>query len=67
MENIKPASLKIITLTLGFVTVVNNVFAQTIADENVISTPWYKIPWLWIGILIILGAIIVYVTFWKSK
>ena len=67
MEKIRKTSARIIVFVLGFVVVSKIAFAQVAANEDIASTPWYKIPWLWIGILMILGAIIVYITFAKSK
>ncbi len=67
MRSIKFLPGKFTLLAALFILAFNTAIAQTVSQDNFTQLPWYKIPWLWLGILVILAAIILYVTFAKSK
>ncbi|MGZ5245388.1 MAG: hypothetical protein ACXWEY_06625 [Bacteroidia bacterium] len=67
MKALYKFSKPVLLLVACFILALQSASAQMEANEQLNETPWYRIPWLWIGILAILAGIMVYVTFWKSK
>ena len=57
-KNLKPVLLLIACFSFAF----SYAATEIQNNEQVNSTPWYKMWWIWLVILFILGFIIVYVT-----